>query len=123
MPVLPTYIFSKPRHPRKRRSVVFQPPGPSSVTVVSVAAVDGTSAIWVFSAPVTLAGSAAPELQIDAGGAGFVGPDSVSQGGPSSLVAFYGGTGGVFNGDAWRIVTAPPDISPAVAVPESGDVL
>ena len=90
--------------------------------MVTVAAIDGSSALWVFSAPVTLTGGAAPQLQVDAGGAGFASPDSVAQGGPSSIVASYSSAGGVFNGDGWRIQTPPGAIEPAVITPESGTV-
>ena len=120
----PTFTPLRPRLHRKRRdTAALSPPPPSTVTVVSVGAVDGSSAIWMFSSPVTLGAANAPELQIDADGDGFIPPESVAQGGPSSLLAYYGSGVGVFNGDAWRIISAPPDITPAVAVPESGNVL
>ena len=77
---------------------------------------------WTFSGPVTLAGSAAPELEIDGSGLGFIGPDFVDQVEPTVIRADYSSASGIEPGDAWRVSSAPAGISPPVVVPESGVV-
>src|SRR5437870_979446 len=52
MPPLPTYIFAKLRHPRKRRTAPPAPAPASPVTVVAVVFVDEFHVYWQFSSPV-----------------------------------------------------------------------
>ena len=77
---------------------------------------------WEFSAPVTLSGAAAPELEIDGQGLGFIGPDFVDQVGPATIRADYSSASGINPGDAWRVLTQPPSVTPAVVAPETGSV-
>ena len=89
---------------------------------MSVTALGAFLADWEFSAPVTLSGSAAAELEIDASGLGFIGPDFVNQVGPATIRADYTSSSGINVGDAWRVLSPPAGISPVVLVPQSGNV-
>ncbi len=122
-PMIPLFQPLKPRVPRKRRDAVPAPSLPAPVTVVSVTTHDQYLADWEFSAPVTLTGNNVPELEIDGGGQGMTGADSVVQISPTILRADYSTTTGVFPGDAWQILTQPANIQEQVEVPEEGEAV
>src|SRR5262245_58139914 len=119
-----------PQRPRRRRrgrgsrrASSPPPPPPPPITVVSVTAVGAFAADWVFSSAVSLSGDQAPELEIDGGGLGFIGPDSVEQTGAVTLRGDYSSGSGIEVGDGWRILTQPAGISPALAVPAGGNLV
>ncbi len=94
-----------------------------AITVVSVTAHDQYLADWEFSAPVTLTGVNVPELEIDGGGQGMTGADSVVQLSPTVLRADYSTTTGVFPADAWQILTQPANIAEAMEIPQQGNAV
>ena len=120
----------QPAKPRRRRVRAHEapasppppPPPPPSVSVVSVTALGAFLADWEFSGPVMLSGNAAPELEIDGEGLGFIGPDFVDQVGAAIIRADYSSASGVAAGDAWRVLSAPAGIAPGVLVPAGGNV-
>ncbi len=121
--MVPTFQPRKPRRHRARAASAMA--AAPAITVVSVTAHDQYLADWEFSAPVTLvggAGSNVPELEIDGGGQGSTGPDSVTQISPTVLRADYSTTTGVFPGDAWQIATQPGTIVQELEIPQSGNV-
>jgi hypothetical protein len=127
---MPLLLPIRPKILRRRRSKSARrggsnpmPPPPPPITVVSVTAIGPFEADWEFSAPVSLSGSQVPGLEIDAGGLGFVGPDSVIQVGPTTLRGDYSSSSGLVSGDAWRILTQPATVSPALAVPMNGTII
>ena len=116
--------FPRPRHRRVRDEQPSAPTPPATVTVVSVSG-DGSfyGAIWEFSEPITLDGANVPELEIDGEGLGFIGPDEVQQIGPTRIHGDYFSSSGIEVGDAWRILTPPAHLAPAVSAPQSGNLI
>jgi hypothetical protein len=116
-----------PKFRKRRAKPNPTPPAPApSVTVVSVT-VDDTAygAVWEFSQEIVLLGGGGgnvPELEIDGEGLGFIGPDEVMQVGPTKLHGDYFSSSGIEIGNAWRVIVQPGNLSPAVMVPESGEV-
>jgi hypothetical protein len=108
----------------RRRRVTARPPAPPapSVTVVSATATGVFEVTWVFSEPVTLTGTDVPELEVDGIGLGFTGPDSVTQTGEATLVGDYSSASGIASGDRWRILSEPSALTPALVVPQSGNL-